>query len=87
MKFFSPLKVPLTKHCLIGFCCNFVGFFFTAIGGGVIILGYLQVSMWMMASERQTHRIRKLFYRNILRQNIGWFDTQESGELNTRISG
>ncbi|KAH3689239.1 hypothetical protein DPMN_191104 [Dreissena polymorpha] len=40
----------------------------------------------MLASERQTHRIRKSFYQNILRQNIGWFDVHESGELNSRIT-
>lgn len=59
---------------------------FSGIGGGVIVLGYGQVMFWMIASERQTHRIRTLFYRNIMRQNIGWFDTNESAELNSRMT-
>jgi len=57
------------------------------IGCGVIVLGYCQVMFMMIASERQTHRIRTHFYRNILRQDIGWFDTHESAELNSRLTG
>ncbi|XP_053373101.1 ATP-dependent translocase ABCB1-like isoform X2 [Mercenaria mercenaria] len=60
--------------------------YFIAIGLGVMVLGYGQVMFWMTASERQTHRIRKSFYRNVMRQNIGWFDTHESGEMNSRLT-
>ncbi|XP_053373066.1 ATP-dependent translocase ABCB1-like isoform X2 [Mercenaria mercenaria] len=60
--------------------------YFIAIGCAVIVVGYGQVMFWMVASERQTHRIRKSFYRNVMRQNIGWFDTHESGEMNSRIT-
>lgn len=60
--------------------------YFIGIGVGVLILGYGQVTCWMIASERQTHRIRKQCYSNILRQDVGWFDVQESGELNSRIT-
>ena len=59
---------------------------FPVIGCGVIVLGYGQVTFWMIASERQSHRIRQKFFHNILRQNIGWFDVHEAGELNTRLS-
>ncbi|XP_060590153.1 ATP-dependent translocase ABCB1-like isoform X2 [Ruditapes philippinarum] len=61
-------------------------FYFIGIGAGVVVLGYGQVMFWMIASERQTHRIRKNFYKNVMRQNIGWFDTHESGELNSRLT-
>ncbi|KAL5007420.1 hypothetical protein ScPMuIL_016226 [Solemya velum] len=60
--------------------------YFVGIGGGILILGYVQVSFWMIAAERQTHQMRIHFFRNILRQEIGWFDTHQSGELNTRLS-
>ncbi|XP_060595692.1 ATP-dependent translocase ABCB1-like [Ruditapes philippinarum] len=60
--------------------------YFIVIGGVVFLVGYGQVMFWMIASERQTHRIRKSFYNNVMRQNIGWFDTHESGELNSRIT-
>ncbi|GFO24716.1 multidrug resistance protein 1 [Plakobranchus ocellatus] len=60
--------------------------YYSIIGGGVLICGYFQVTLWMLAAERQAHRIRKEFLQNILRQDIGWFDTHEAAELNTRLA-
>ena len=45
-----------------------------------------QASFWGITCERQVHRIRKQFFNAILRQEIGWFDTQQSGELTTRLA-
>ena len=59
---------------------------FSVIGSVVVVGGYIQVSLWMMAAERQSHRIRNRFLYNVLRQDIGWFDTHETGELNTRLA-
>ncbi|XP_048755888.2 ATP-dependent translocase ABCB1-like isoform X2 [Ostrea edulis] len=61
--------------------------YYLGIGGGVLIFGYGQVACWVTAAERQSHRIRVSFFRNIMRQEISWFDTHDSGELNTRLSG
>ncbi|KAH9508579.1 ATP-dependent translocase ABCB1 [Bulinus truncatus] len=60
--------------------------YYCIIGGGVLIASYLQGSLWMTAAERQAHRIRQHFLKNILRQDIGWFDTHEAAELNTRLA-
>ncbi|XP_061185952.1 ATP-dependent translocase ABCB1-like isoform X2 [Saccostrea echinata] len=62
-------------------------YYYIGIGGGVLIFGYGQLACWVTAAERQTHRIRIAFFRNIMRQEISWFDTHDSGELNTRLSG
>ena len=59
---------------------------YTGLGVGVIIVTYLQVSMFKMAAERLVHKIRLLFYQSILRQEIGWFDVNLSGELSSRLS-
>ncbi|ESO94117.1 hypothetical protein LOTGIDRAFT_145119, partial [Lottia gigantea] len=59
---------------------------FKGIGCGVLLLGYLQVCFWFTAAERQAHRIRLAFFRNVMRQEIGWFDTNDSGELNSRLA-
>ena len=45
-----------------------------------------QVGNWVLASTRQTRKIRQLFFRSIMRQEIGWFDVHHMGELNTRMS-
>jgi ABC-type multidrug transport system fused ATPase/permease subunit len=39
-----------------------------------------------MPAEKQTRKIRKLLFRSILRQEIGWFDVYKSGELTTRLT-
>ncbi|OWF55459.1 Multidrug resistance protein 1 [Mizuhopecten yessoensis] len=60
--------------------------YYVGIGCGVILLGYAQVTFWSLAAERQSHRIRKRFFRNVMRQDMTWFDTHDSGQLNTRLS-
>ncbi|XP_056007799.1 ATP-dependent translocase ABCB1-like isoform X2 [Ostrea edulis] len=60
--------------------------YYIAIGCGVLVLGYGQVVCWVTAAERQCHRIRVSFFRNVMRQEIGWFDTHDSGELSTRLA-
>ncbi|XP_078320716.1 ATP-dependent translocase ABCB1 isoform X3 [Crassostrea virginica] len=60
--------------------------YYIAIGCGVLVMGYGQVVGWVTAAERQCHRIRISFFTNVMRQEIGWFDTHDSGELSTRLA-
>ena len=59
---------------------------FVGIGVGVFIAANLQIALFQIACERQTHKIQLKFYRAILRQNIGWFDANPSGELASRLT-
>lgn len=59
---------------------------FCMIGLGVLISSYFQISFYLLASERQVRKIRLLFYRAILKQEIGWFDANPSGELSSRLT-
>uniref|UniRef100_A0A8C5I315 ATP-binding cassette sub-family B member 5 n=1 Tax=Gouania willdenowi TaxID=441366 RepID=A0A8C5I315_GOUWI len=52
----------------------------------VLVAAYLQVSFWTLAAGRQVKRIRTLFFHRIMQQDIGWFDVNETGELNTRLT-
>ena len=58
---------------------------FVGLAVGSMLLGFFQVSTFSLAAMRQTHRIRKMFYRSILRQNVAWFDENKAGELNSRL--
>lgn len=60
--------------------------YYAGIGCAVLVLGYLQICLWVMAAARQTQKIRKAYFRKIMRMDIGWFDCTSVGELNTRIS-
>ncbi|CAH8273487.1 unnamed protein product [Arabidopsis lyrata] len=57
---------------------------------GLVALGaaFLQVACWMITGERQAARIRSLYLKTILRQDIGFFDVETStGEVVGRMSG
>ncbi|KAF8043117.1 hypothetical protein BT93_A1459 [Corymbia citriodora subsp. variegata] len=61
-------------------------FIYLAIGCGVA--AFLQVSCWMVTGERQAARIRGLYLRTILRQDVAFFDQETStGEVVGRMSG
>ncbi|KAH9291620.1 hypothetical protein KI387_043189 [Taxus chinensis] len=61
-------------------------FVYLACGAGVA--SFLQVSCWMCTGERQATRIRSLYLKTILRQDIGFFDSEAStGEVIGRMSG
>uniref|UniRef100_A0A1A8RVJ5 ATP-binding cassette, sub-family B (MDR/TAP), member 4 n=2 Tax=Nothobranchius rachovii TaxID=451742 RepID=A0A1A8RVJ5_9TELE len=60
--------------------------YYSIMGAVVLIAAYLQVSLWTLAAGRQVKRIRTLFFHRIMQQDIGWFDVNETGELNTRLT-
>jgi ATP-binding cassette subfamily B (MDR/TAP) protein 1 len=40
--------------------------------------GCAEASCWMLTGERQSSRIRARYLRAILRQNVGYFDSESS---------
>ncbi|XP_013816118.1 bile salt export pump isoform X2 [Apteryx mantelli] len=64
---------------------KFAGYY-AGIGCAVLVLGYLQICFWVMAAARQMQKIRRAYFRKVMRMDIGWFDCTSVGELNTRIS-
>ncbi|XP_048407773.1 ATP-dependent translocase ABCB1-like isoform X2 [Stegostoma tigrinum] len=61
-------------------------YYYVAIGAGALLCAYIQVSFWVLTSARQTRRLRKLFFHTLLRKEIGWFDVNPVGQLNTRLT-
>lgn len=63
-----------------------IDFLYLAVG--TAIASFLQVTSWMVTGERQATRIRSLYLKTILRQDIAFFDTETStGEVIGRMSG
>ena len=58
----------------------------SVLGCVVLVLGYGQTVGMVASAYRQCQRIREELLRAIFRQEIGWFDTHEAGELNTRLA-
>ncbi|NXF94574.1 MDR1 protein, partial [Eubucco bourcierii] len=60
-------------------------YYYSGIAAGVLLAAYVQTSFWTLAAGRQIKKIREKFFHAIMRQEIGWFDMNDVGELNTRL--
>uniref|UniRef100_A0A3Q2PGP9 ATP binding cassette subfamily B member 1 n=1 Tax=Fundulus heteroclitus TaxID=8078 RepID=A0A3Q2PGP9_FUNHE len=82
------MDYPSEYYCVRALCVRALSFaiYYSILGAVVLIAAYLQVSLWTLAAGRQVKRIRKLFFHRIMQQDIGWFDVNETGELNTRLT-
>ncbi|XP_024612411.1 bile salt export pump isoform X1 [Neophocaena asiaeorientalis asiaeorientalis] len=60
--------------------------YYAGIAVAVLVTGYIQICFWVIAAARQIQKMRKLYFRRIMRMEIGWFDCNSVGELNTRFS-
>ncbi|KAK1278590.1 ABC transporter B family member 11 [Acorus gramineus] len=61
---------------------------FVYLAAGAGLAAFLQVSCWMITGERQSGRIRNLYLKTILRQEIAFFDMEtKTGEVIGRMSG
>nr|GMD08275.1 ABC transporter B family member 9-like [Ipomoea batatas] len=80
---FGTVASPHLVHVISGLSLNFV---YLAIGSG--IASFLQMSCWVVTGERQAARIRGMYLKAILRQDITFFDTETTaGEVIGRMSG
>ncbi|XP_059477144.1 ATP-dependent translocase ABCB1-like isoform X2 [Neocloeon triangulifer] len=60
--------------------------YYVFIGLGVLVAAFMQTLCWELACERQVYRLRQLFFAQILRQDITWFDRNQSGDLTNKLS-
>ncbi|XP_070831884.1 bile salt export pump [Chaetodon trifascialis] len=61
-------------------------YYYVGIGLAVLVVSFFQIFLWVSMAARQTQKIRKTYFRKVMRMEIGWFDRNSVGELNTRIS-
>nr|XP_014352475.1 PREDICTED: multidrug resistance protein 1-like isoform X1 [Latimeria chalumnae] len=71
-----PFEEQITEFCI----------YFVMLGILVLIFAYMQISFWVLSAARQTRRMRQAFFHAVLRQEISWFDTSKTGELNMRLT-
>uniref|UniRef100_A0A914Y334 ABC transmembrane type-1 domain-containing protein n=1 Tax=Panagrolaimus superbus TaxID=310955 RepID=A0A914Y334_9BILA len=55
------------------------------MGAGLFVSALIQVTCFLVASENMMHRMRKAFFKSVLRQNIAWYDMNNSGTLATKL--
>ena len=52
-----------------------------AVGFGIWAACYLEWTCFRISAARQTRKMREKLFQAILRQQMGWFDTADPGEL------
>eukprot|EP00968_Pinguiococcus_pyrenoidosus_P017610 scaffold1763_cov211-Pinguiococcus_pyrenoidosus.AAC.5 len=45
-----------------------------------------QYSYWYMAGKRQAQKLRTSWFRAVMKQDVAWFDTNDPGEMPSRIT-
>ncbi|KAM3187686.1 hypothetical protein ACTXT7_001799 [Hymenolepis weldensis] len=60
--------------------------YYLALGAITFTLAFLQMFALKVSAQRQSRRIRLLLFKQILRQDIAWFDRQSPGALITKLS-
>ena len=50
------------------------------------VMAYIFITCLNHAAECQAHRIRGLFFKSILRQDIGWYDTHQTNDFAARMA-
>nr|CAD7571377.1 unnamed protein product [Timema californicum] len=60
--------------------------YYLAIGAGVLVAAFVQTLCWELACEHQVYRLRQIFFAQMLRQDISWYDKNQSGDLTIKLS-
>jgi ABC-type multidrug transport system fused ATPase/permease subunit len=59
---------------------------FIVLAAIAFVLSYFQVQLQMSVSQRTCTRIRKLYFTSLMRQDFAWYDSENSGELTSRVA-
>ncbi|CAH3192815.1 unnamed protein product [Porites evermanni] len=60
--------------------------YYVYLAAGNFVVAYGQMAFWSLTATRQVKKMRLALFSSILKQDIGWFDTSEPGELNNRFT-
>uniref|UniRef100_A0A1I8BXK5 ABC-type xenobiotic transporter n=1 Tax=Meloidogyne hapla TaxID=6305 RepID=A0A1I8BXK5_MELHA len=60
--------------------------YYLFLGFVMFLYSYIQIAFWEAVAERVVHRLRQNYLHAILRQDIAWFDTVQTGNLTARLS-
>nr|CAD7406898.1 unnamed protein product [Timema cristinae] len=57
-----------------------------AIGAATFIFGYISIAIFNYVVQKQIYRIRSLFLKSALYQDIGWYDLNQTGDFASRMA-
>lgn len=53
---------------------------------GAAVTSYFQVACFTLSAQRQSLRIRQMYFKSLVRQEMSWYDQHKTGALSSRIS-
>ncbi|KAL9540007.1 hypothetical protein MBANPS3_009935 [Mucor bainieri] len=56
------------------------------MGTASLVAAYISTCFWILTGESQARRIRSLYLKSVLHQDMSWFDQSKEGSLNTRLA-
>ncbi|GMS77893.1 hypothetical protein PENTCL1PPCAC_68, partial [Pristionchus entomophagus] len=59
---------------------------YAIFGGGVFVFGFLSMCCFHTVSTRQIYIIRAQYFESVLRQDLAWFDNNQTGSLITKMN-
>ncbi|KAK7600963.1 hypothetical protein V9T40_008404 [Parthenolecanium corni] len=59
---------------------------YAVIGTLIMISSFFQTMFWEYVSEHQVHTIRKIYFAQILHQEINWYDENDEGNLPNKLA-
>ncbi|KAJ6666730.1 hypothetical protein lerEdw1_020454 [Lerista edwardsae] len=83
--FVNAAHPGMSRNKTLGEQMTRYAYYYSGIGAAVLVVSYGEIAFWTLAAGRQIKRIRQHFFHAIMRQEIGWFDVNDVGELNTRL--
>ena len=63
-----------------------VAIWYIVLALGNFVFSWLGLGLFGYCSERQMHKMKLALFRNVIHQEIGWFDSHSSGEILSRLS-
>ena len=63
-----------------------VAIWYIGLAVGNFVFSWLGLGLFGYCAERQMHKMKLTLFRNLIHQEIGWFDRHSSGELLSRLS-
>ena len=56
------------------------------IGSVIFTLTYVSITLFNYTSNKQIFRVRTMYFRSILHQDISWYDVINSGDIASRLN-
>lgn len=79
---FGPAATVSLMDSVSDICIKFV-----ILAAVAFVTAYLQVMLFMVTGTRQANRIREIYFKSVIRQEMAYFDVHNSGEVATRMAG